>query len=87
MEDNDCLRLLKEVVDSELNEREKVIIRMRYGFDDGKPKTLEEVSAIIGRTRERVRQIQHQALKKLKLNFSDADTDSMMAFAYSENLN
>ena len=60
------MQLLKKLVEEQLNEREKIIIQMRYGFDDGKPKTLEKVSAIIGRTRERVRQIQHQALMKLK---------------------
>jgi RNA polymerase primary sigma factor len=60
---------------------------MRYGFDDGKPKTLEQVSAMIGRTRERVRQIQHQALKKLKLKMTDADLVSMTSFAYASNNN
>jgi len=87
MENDDVVKLLKDIVESQLNEREKTIIRMRYGFDDGKPKTLEEVSTIIGRTRERVRQIQHQALKKLKLNITDADVSSMVAYAYSDNLN
>ncbi len=85
MENNDVIQLLKDIVGSNLNEREKTIIHMRYGFDDGKPKTLEEVSSIIGRTRERVRQIQHQALKKLKLNILDADLSSMVSYAYSSN--
>lgn len=85
MEKDDVVSLLKNVVEEKLNEREQTIIRMRYGFDDGKPKTLEEVSMIIGRTRERVRQIQHQALKKLKLNISDSDLNSMISFAYSIN--
>lgn len=85
MEKDDVVSLLKNVVEEKLNAREQTIIRMRYGFDDGKPKTLEEVSMIIGRTRERVRQIQHQALKKLKLNISDSDLNSMISFAYSNN--
>ena len=84
MQESDVMKLLKELVAEYLNEREKVIVRMRYGFDDGKPKTLEEVSAIIGRTRERVRQIQHQALMKLKNHISDADMGSMMSFALSK---
>jgi RNA polymerase primary sigma factor len=85
MENDDVIKLLKDIVDNQLNDREKTIIRMRYGFDDGKPKTLEEVSAIIGRTRERVRQIQHQALKKLKLNITEADLSSLVSYAYSNN--
>ena len=85
MEKGDVVSLLKDIVETQLNEREQTIIRMRYGFDDGKPKTLEEVSMIIGRTRERVRQIQHQALKKLKLNISDADLNSMVTYAYASN--
>lgn len=87
MEKGDVVSLLKDIVDTQLNEREQTIIRMRYGFDDGKPKTLEEVSMIIGRTRERVRQIQHQALKKLKLNISEADLSSMVAYAYASSNN
>ncbi len=49
-----------------LDEREKMILKMRFGLDGNKPRTLEEVSQEIGRTRERVRQIQNQALTKLK---------------------
>lgn len=85
LEKDDVVSLIKSIVEQQLNDREQTIIRMRYGFDDGKPKTLEQVSEIIGRTRERVRQIQHQALKKLKLKISDADLVSMMSFAYSNN--
>ena len=72
LEKDDVVSLLKEIVEAQLNEREQTIIRMRYGFDDGKPKTLEQVSEMIGRTRERVRQIQHQALKNSKLKMTDA---------------
>lgn len=85
MEKGDVISLLKDIVETQLNEREQTIIRMRYGFDDGKPKTLEEVSMIIGRTRERVRQIQHQALKKLKINIGEADLSSMVTYAYASN--
>ena len=82
---DDVISLIKDILETNLNDREQVIIRMRYGFDDGIPKTLEEVSSIIGRTRERVRQIQHQALKKLKLNIADADLGAMVSFAYASN--
>ncbi len=49
-----------------LDERERKILEMRFGLRGGKTLTLEEVSQQIGRTRERVRQIQNQALTKLK---------------------
>lgn len=49
-----------------LDERERKILLMRYGLDGSPPKTLEEVSQTIGRTRERVRQIQKRALSKLR---------------------
>lgn len=50
----------------DLEERERMILKMRFGLDGSRPRTLEEVSQEIGRTRERVRQIQNQALTKLK---------------------
>lgn len=49
-----------------LEERERKILEMRFGLRGNRPLTLEEVSQQIGRTRERVRQIQNQALSKLK---------------------
>lgn len=57
----------------ELDEREKKILRMRFGLDGEKPRTLEEVSQEIGRTRERVRQIQNQALARLKSMLFDEE--------------
>ena len=56
---------------SELDERERMILKMRFGLDGARPKTLEEVSQEIGRTRERVRQIQNQALTKLRELLAD----------------
>ena len=50
---------------AELNEREQQIIRMRFGLDDGVPKTLEEVGKVFNVTRERVRQLENRALRKL----------------------
>ncbi|MCF6175888.1 MAG: sigma-70 family RNA polymerase sigma factor [Victivallaceae bacterium] len=54
-----------------LDERERLILQMRFGLDSKRPRTLEEVSQEIGRTRERVRQIQNQALNKLKTMLAD----------------
>ena len=50
-----------------LDIREKQIIKMRFGLDGEKPRTLEEVSHAVGRTRERIRQIQNLAMAKLKM--------------------
>lgn len=49
-----------------LSDREKLIIKLRYGFDDGEPRTLAETGRIIHVSRERVRQLEMRALKKLK---------------------
>ena len=51
---------------STLTEKEQKVISMRYGFDDGKEKTLEEVGIEFNVTRERIRQIESKALKKLR---------------------
>src|SRR6202790_1959699 len=58
----DGLRELLEVLD----DRERKIILQRFGLDDGKPKTLEEVGKKFGVTRERIRQLQNIALTKLR---------------------
>ena len=55
----------------ELEDRERMILTMRFGLDGKRAKTLEEVSQEIGRTRERVRQIQNQALAKLRSLLAD----------------
>ncbi|NLK83112.1 MAG: RNA polymerase sigma factor RpoD/SigA [Lentisphaerae bacterium] len=70
MADVESLKRLKVLIE-ELDEREKVILKMRFGLGSARPKTLEEVSKEIGRTRERVRQIQNQALTKLKMMLAD----------------
>jgi RNA polymerase primary sigma factor len=49
-----------------LSSREMAIVQLRYGLDGKKPMTLEETGRTLGLTRERVRQIQETALKKLK---------------------
>lgn len=51
---------------NDLPDLEEKIIRLRYGIDDGCPKTLEEVSEIFQLTRERVRQIEAKAIRKMR---------------------
>ncbi len=51
---------------NDLTEREARVIRLRFGFDDGKARTLEEVGNLFDVTRERIRQIESKALRKLR---------------------
>jgi RNA polymerase primary sigma factor len=55
-----------EAVLGHLGEREREVVRMRYGLMDGEPRTLEEVGRAFGVTRERVRQIEAKSLAKLR---------------------
>ena len=61
--------LLKEQLDDVLDtltEREKRVLELRFGIEDGRPRTLEEVGKEFGVTRERIRQIEAKALRKLR---------------------
>lgn len=48
-----------------ISEREQLVLRLRYGLDEGAPMTLKEIGERIGLTRERIRQIENESLKKL----------------------
>ena len=68
-QDQTASALLKEqllaILDT-LSPREEMVLRLRYGIDDGHPRTLEEVGKEFGVTRERIRQIEAKALRKLR---------------------
>ena len=62
---------LREQVDEvlgKLPEREERVLRLRFGLDDGRERTLEEVGREFNVTRERIRQIEMKALRKLRVN-------------------
>ncbi|KAI5070511.1 hypothetical protein GOP47_0014854 [Adiantum capillus-veneris] len=68
----DCKYLQKffkedvDVVLTTLKPRERDVMRLRYGLDDGRPRTLEEIGRVFHVTRERIRQIERKAMAKLK---------------------
>ena len=67
-EDAATIRNLKENISQallSLNEREQNVIKLRFGLEDGKTRTLEEVGSVLNVTRERVRQIEAKAIRKL----------------------
>ena len=64
-----CDRLLKEQLDAVLNSltgRERRILRLRFGLADGRPRTLAEVGAEFGVSRQLIRQSEQEALAKLR---------------------
>jgi RNA polymerase primary sigma factor len=64
MIETDALRHVLDMLDS-MNEREATVLKMRFGLDDYEPRTLKEIGEALGLTRERVRQIETEALNKL----------------------
>jgi len=69
--------LMREVL-ATLTERERAILGMRFGLDDGEPKTLEQVGEHFKVTRERIRQIQEQALKELRIKIEKREKPSAL---------
>ena len=62
--------LINKFISLYLKENEQEVIKLRYGLEDGRAKTLEEVGQIVGKSRERVRQIEARAIRKLRFRFS-----------------
>ena len=71
---------VQEVLAS-LDERESRILAMRFGLDNGRPKTLEEVGVRLGVTRERIRQIQEQALQKMRVKIETQEQSTAVLAA------
>ncbi|HCS52622.1 MAG TPA: RNA polymerase subunit sigma, partial [Planctomycetaceae bacterium] len=61
---NDNLKHVYRMLD-EMEDRQSTILRMRFGLDDEEPKTLKQIGESLGLTRERVRQIEQEALNRL----------------------
>ena len=61
---SDNLKHVKRML-GEMDDREATILRMRFGLDTGEPQTLKEIGEALGLTRERVRQIECEALRRM----------------------
>ncbi|MFI6443666.1 RNA polymerase sigma factor [Kitasatospora sp. NPDC050543] len=73
------LRQHLDAVLATLGERERQVVQLRYGLDDGRPRTLEEIGHIFGVTRERIRQIESKTLGKLR---SHAFADQLRGYLH-----
>ncbi|MBQ7486691.1 MAG: sigma-70 family RNA polymerase sigma factor, partial [Clostridia bacterium] len=71
---------LMDVLDT-LAPREKKVLILRFGLEDGRPRTLEEVGQIFHVTRERIRQIEAKALRKLR---QPSRSNQFLDFQYTE---
>ena len=78
LEEKTNVKLIQEVI-QDLDEREKTILRHRFGLDGEREKTLEEVGEQFGVTRERIRQLQNIALQKLRKKIERLDSVELAA--------
>jgi RNA polymerase primary sigma factor len=72
MADNDEMHRVLDLLD-QLDKREATVLRMRFGLNDEEPKTLKEIGERLGLTRERVRQIESEALSKLSQSMHEEE--------------
>ena len=80
MLENDVMSKIQEML-KDLDEREGTVLKMRFGLDDTEPHTLKEIGELLSLTRERVRQIETEALKKLGEGLRDPfDMEMIMPF-------
>ncbi len=80
MLENDVMKHIKSMM-HELDEREASVLKMRFGLEDTEPRTLKEIGEMLGLTRERVRQIETEALKRLGEGLRDPyDMEISMPF-------
>jgi RNA polymerase primary sigma factor len=79
LKENDAA-LVREAL-AKLTERETAVLAMRFGLDDDTPKTLEQVGAHFKVSRERIRQIQDEALEKMRTDIEDRDGPNVEAAA------
>jgi len=79
------VQLVRDMVES-LDAREKAILQLRFGLDDADEQTLEEVGKKFGLTRERIRQIQDAALKKLRKKIAELEDSGVAGRAAPANV-
>lgn len=73
------LRRTLDILLSMLTERQREVLHLRYGMTDGTPRSMEQVGKELGISKERVRQIEHQAMEKLKKNGADFGLEDFLA--------
>lgn len=69
---------IRHVLATTLDEREQQVIRLRFGLDDGQPRTLDQIGKLFGLSRERVRQIEREVMTKLR---SGERADKLRSYA------
>ena len=80
MLENDVMKHIRSMM-HDLDEREASVLKMRFGLDNTEPRTLKEIGEMLGLTRERVRQIETEALKQLGEGLRDPyDMEISMPF-------